>query len=134
MIGIGLLTALTLRDRLGVNVQHDRNPIFVQMSDGAIRNGYTVKILNMVQEPRVITLSLDGLPGATMAIGGLDEPDGVSFSVPVEPDKLRALRVFVRQPAADVVPGSTQFQLIVEDRQSNEMDVYDAVFEAPEGK
>lgn len=134
MIGIGLLTALTLRDRLGVNVQHDRNPIFVQLSDGAIRNAYTVKILNMLQEPRVIFLSLEDLPGATMTIAGLDQPEGVSFAIPVEPDKLRALRVFVRQPAEFVEGGSTGFRLIAEDRQSNEKDTYEAVFEAPEAR
>ena len=134
MIGVGLLTALTLRDRLGVNVQHDRNPIFVQLSDGAIRNGYTVKILNMLQEPRVIYLSLEDLPGAMMTIPGLDHAEGVSFAIPIEPDKLRALRVFVRQPADLIEGGSTAFRLVVEDRQSKEKDVYDAVFAAPEAR
>ena len=134
MIGVGLLTALTLRDRLGVNVQHDRNPIFVQLSDGAIRNGYTVKILNMLQEPRVIYLSLEDLPGAMMTIPGLDQAEGVSFAIPIEPDKLRALRVFVRQPADLIEGGSTAFRLVVEDRQSKEKDVYDAVFAAPEAR
>ena len=43
-IGLGMLYALLSRDRLEVNVQHDRNPVFVMLSDGSIRNGYTVKI------------------------------------------------------------------------------------------
>ncbi|MFK8036505.1 MAG: cytochrome c oxidase accessory protein CcoG [Hyphomicrobiales bacterium] len=130
-IGIGLLTALALRDRMGVNVQHDRNPQFVQLSDGSIRNAYTVKILNMLQEPRVIFLSLEGLPGATMSVAGVDQPEGVSFAIPVDPDKLRALRVFIKQPPQYVEEGSSDFQLVAQDKQSNETDVYDAVFEAP---
>lgn len=133
-IGIGLLTALTLRDRMGVNVQHDRNPQFVQLSDGSIRNGYTVKILNMLQEPRIIFLSLEGLPGATMTVSGVNQPEGVSFAIPVEPDKLRALRVFVKQPLEHVEGGSSDFKLVAQDKQSNETDVYDTVFEAPESK
>ncbi|HHI81565.1 MAG TPA: cytochrome c oxidase accessory protein CcoG, partial [Rhizobiales bacterium] len=42
-IGLAMLTALLLRERLDVNVLHDRNPQFVKLSDGSIRNGYTVK-------------------------------------------------------------------------------------------
>jgi cytochrome c oxidase accessory protein FixG len=110
-IGVFLLTMLLSRDRLEVNVQHDRNPVFVTLSDGSIRNGYTVKILNMIPEPRVIFLSLEGLPGAKMAINEIDQPEGVSFAIPVEPDKLRSLRVFISQPSQNVEPGGTGFQL-----------------------
>ncbi|WP_075997095.1 cytochrome c oxidase accessory protein CcoG [Salaquimonas pukyongi] len=131
LIGLGILIALTARDRLEVNVQHDRNPVFVQLSDGSIRNGYTVKLLNMIPEPRTIFLSLDGLPGATMSINEIDQPDGVSFAIPVEPDKLRSLRVFVSVPRDRVSPGKRSFQFIAEDKQSFERDAYDAVFEAP---
>jgi cytochrome c oxidase accessory protein FixG len=130
-IGLGMLYALLSRDRLEVNVQHDRNPVYVTLSDGSIRNGYTVKILNMLPEPRVIDLSIRGLPGATMAINEVDQPIGVSFAVPVEPDKLRTLRVFVAQPKEMLTRGSTDFRLIVEDQSSGERDVYDAKFEAP---
>jgi cytochrome c oxidase accessory protein FixG len=130
-IGVFMLTMLLTRDRLEVNVQHDRNPVFVQLSDGSIRNGYTVKLLNMIPEPRTIFLSLEGLPGATMSINGLDQPDGVSFAIPVEPDKLRSLRVFVSQPLNSVQAGKTTFHFVAEDKQSFESDTYDAVFEGP---
>nr|WP_223385593.1 cytochrome c oxidase accessory protein CcoG [Oricola cellulosilytica] len=131
-IGLVMLLSLLGRDRLEVNVQHDRNPVFVQLSDGSIRNGYTVKLLNMIPEPRVIFLSLEGLPGATMSINGIGQPDGVSFAIEVAPDKLRSLRVFVSQPPEQVEPGRTHFRLIVEDKQSFETDTYNAIFEAPD--
>ena len=131
LIGLGLLIALTARDRLEVNVQHDRNPVFVQLSDGSIRNGYTVKLLNMIPEPRVIFLSLEGLPGAAMSINGIDQPDGVSFAIPVEPDKLRSLKVFVSVPKEHATAGKSRFRLIAEDKQSFERDAYDAIFESP---
>ncbi len=89
LIGVVMLYALLSRDRLEVNVQKDRNPVFVTLSDGSIRNGYTVKLLNMIPEPRVIFLSLEGLPGATMSINEIDQPEGTSFAIPVEPDKLQ---------------------------------------------
>ena len=46
------------------------------LSDGSIRNGYTVKVLNKVAEPRAVTLSLQGLEGATMMLAGFDMPEG----------------------------------------------------------
>lgn len=131
-IGVGLLVALGARDRLEVNVQHDRNPVFTVLSDGSIRNGYTVKILNMVAEPRTITLTLDGLPGGLMSINGIDGEPARSFDIPVEPDRLRALRVFVAQPPEVLVPGSTDFSFIVTEETAGESDVYNARFEVPE--
>ena len=113
-------------------MQKDRNPVFVTLSDGSIRNGYTVKLLNMIPEPRVIFLSIEGLPGATMSINDVDQPEGTSFAIPVEPDKLRSLRVFVSQPKQFTTEGRASFHFIAEDKQSFESDTYDAVFEAPE--
>ena len=51
-IGIAMLASLAVRDRLDISVLQDRNPLFVTLSDGSIRNGYTVKVLNMEQRPR----------------------------------------------------------------------------------
>lgn len=131
LIGLGLLTALLMRDRLEVNVLHDRNPIFVTLADGSIRNGYTVKLLNMIQEPRVIRLSIEGLPGATLTVEGMDDVHGRSADIAVEPDKLRALRVFIAQPGNLVRPGQTSFVLKAADPQSFEVDTYNAEFIGP---
>src|SRR5262249_29209737 len=62
LVGAIMLTAVVSRSTLQVNVLADRNPPYVLLSDGGIRNGYTVKILNKLHEPRVFTLALRGLP------------------------------------------------------------------------
>ena len=90
---------------------HDRNPLFVTLSDGSIRNGYTVKILNMIPEPRSFEVALDGLPGATMWLAGDDEHGARAIAVDVEPDRLRELKVFVAQPADTVSAGLTGIRL-----------------------
>ena len=130
-IGIAMLYFLVTRDRLRLDVQHDRNPIAVKLSDGSIRNGYTVKLLNMVQEPRAIILSLQGLPGATMTIAELKDASGRSTVIEVEPDKLRALHVFISQPPQMLRAGQTPFTISVNDPQSFEVDHYNAQFEVP---
>jgi len=131
-VGLALLVALLSRDRLEINVLHDRNPQFVTLSDGSIRNGYTVKLLNMIPEPRTVILSMQGLPGGVMSIDGAEHTEESAVAVQVEPDRLKTLRVFVRQPANLVAPGSQSFSFVVEDKSSFESDSYDAKFLAPE--
>jgi cytochrome c oxidase accessory protein FixG len=132
LVGIGLVYALVTRDRLEVNVLHDRNPLYVTLSDGAIRNGFTVKLLNKIPEPRTIIVTLEGLRGAEMSVVGLDQPAGRSFAIRVEPDKLTNLKVYVRQPAAEVAAKVQPFRFVIEDKSSFETDSYDAQFEGPE--
>ncbi|MEM1378595.1 MAG: cytochrome c oxidase accessory protein CcoG [Pseudomonadota bacterium] len=131
-IGVALVVALLSRDRLEVNVQHDRNPVFTQLSDGSIRNGYTLKVLNKIPEVRTIYLTIKGLPGASMTINGVNSSAFSTVRFEVQPDRVRELRVFVSQYPELVQPGSTPFTFLIEDRQSYETDVYNANFTAPE--
>jgi cytochrome c oxidase accessory protein FixG len=100
-IGLAMLVVLTGRDRIDLNVLHDRNPLFTPLSTGEIRNGYTVKALNMLPEPRDFTLSISGLPGAEMELAGSDDAPSTSITFEVEPDKLRQLRIYVTAPVED---------------------------------
>ena len=130
-VGLFIMYGLLTRDRLEVNVLHDRNPQFVRLSDGSIRNGFTVKLLNMIPEPRTVIVTLQGLKGAQMTVVGLDQPEDRSFAIAVEPDKLKTLKVYVRQPAEYIEGSSQSFNFVVEDKSSYETDSYTAMFEAP---
>ncbi|ACI94451.1 cytochrome c oxidase accessory protein CcoG [Afipia carboxidovorans OM5] len=132
LVGLGLLYALLTRDRLQVNVLADRNPQFVVLSDGSIRNGYTIKLLNMIPEPRTITVTMQNLPGADMSVVGMDQHVERSFVVEVEPDKLKTLKVYVRQPRENIASSRQHFTFVVEDKSSHESDRYEATFDAPE--
>ncbi|UVK49216.1 cytochrome c oxidase accessory protein CcoG (plasmid) [Mesorhizobium sp. AR07] len=131
-VGLALLYSLLTRERLEVNVLHDRNPQFVALSDGSIRNGYTVKLLNMIPEPRTIVVTMQGLPEAEMSVVGIDLPADRSFAIAVEPDRLKMLKVFVRQPAEQIKGQAQTFKFRVEDKASFESDEYTATFNAPE--
>ena len=49
-------------------MQHDRAPLFVLLADGALRNGYTVKIANKTSAPATFELRLRGWArGAVLA-------------------------------------------------------------------
>lgn len=83
------------RGTLGINILHDRNPIFVKLSDGAIRNAYTMRVLNKSLEQRTFILTVEGVLGAEVeVVGGLTDPDG-RISIQVGPDQTRELRALV---------------------------------------
>ncbi|WP_095204649.1 cytochrome c oxidase accessory protein CcoG [Mesorhizobium carmichaelinearum] len=131
-IGLVLVYSLLTRERLELNVLHDRNPQFVTLSDGSIRNGYTVKLLNMIPEPRTIKVMLQGLEGGEMSIVGVDQPPSRSFPIAVEPDRLKVLKVFVRQPTDRIKEPAQSFEFRIEDQASSEAAEYTASFNAPE--
>ena len=131
-IGIGLLAVLASRDRLDVKVSHDRNPVFVTLSDGSIRNGYELKILNMKVEPRSFKVTIDGLEGATVRFSGSDLDQGTSFDVDVEANQLRALKLFVALPRDRISAQTTAFRFLVSEIGGEETAEKAARFEAPE--
>ena len=52
-----------------LSVQHDRDPLAVQLSDGSVRNAYTVKLLNKSSVSHAYTLSITGLEAKMVIIG-----------------------------------------------------------------
>ena len=113
VVGVAMLAALLLRSDLDLTVERDRNPVYVLLSDGMIRNGYTLKAINKTYAKRTLTLALDGLPGAHVAIVGSDVGDTATFTV--EPDKLRSVRVYVRAPAGTLAHEATPIRFTVRD-------------------
>jgi cytochrome c oxidase accessory protein FixG len=101
-IGLTMLFGLGARTRLDISAQQDRNPVYVRLSDGAVRNGYTVKIRNMEARPRDVAVTLDGLPGAVMWTDtGSRERAAREVRATVPADALAKLRIFVAVPNAD---------------------------------
>jgi len=100
-VGLAMLFGLGARTRLDISAQQDRNPLFVRLADGAVRNGYTVKIRNMEERPRAVAVRLEGLPGAVMwTETGSRETGGREIRATVPADALAKLRVFVAAPGA----------------------------------
>ncbi|MEW6257623.1 MAG: cytochrome c oxidase accessory protein CcoG [Pseudomonadota bacterium] len=91
LTGGTMLASLALRDTEGLSAIHDRNPLFVRMADGALRNAYTLRIANKQLSERTFLLSVSGVPQATLDIVGA----GGATEVTVGPDQTRELRVFL---------------------------------------
>jgi cytochrome c oxidase accessory protein FixG len=114
LVGAIMLVALLNRTTLEINVLHDRNPPYVLLSDGGVRNGYTVKILNKLHQPRDFVLDTRGLEGARLAIVGVD----AGANIRVTTDALRELRALVTLPPREIAridSGAVAFALVVRD-------------------
>ena len=61
VIGAITLYALMTRTQIELHAMHDRNPLYVKLSDGSIRNTYTLKILNKTHKDRTFSLLIDNL-------------------------------------------------------------------------
>ncbi|MGE3691263.1 MAG: cytochrome c oxidase accessory protein CcoG [Novosphingobium sp.] len=98
-IGLAMLFALGTRDHLGMTVAKDRNPPFMLMSNGEVRNAYTVKLRNMEGRPREMEISLQGLPGAVMWSDDNARKDAArSLRRTVASDTAEPVRLYVIAP------------------------------------
>lgn len=133
VVGGIMLTALLLRPDLEVNVLHDRNPIYVKLSDGGLRNGYTVKILNKTYAPRSFTLGVSGLKGPTLSIVGQEKEANPVITVPA--DELQSVRAYVALDKAAVAalpPGAIEFAFVVSASDGTDTAEHRTTFQGPE--
>ena len=112
IVGSAMLLALVNRSPYELHILHARNPLFVHLSSGDIRNSYTMKILNKLHDDHVYVLTLDGLPNATMAIEGAGSPDPSHLQVLA--DSVGEYRILVTLPKDAIHSNreSITFQLI----------------------
>jgi cytochrome c oxidase accessory protein FixG len=130
-IGLAMLFALGQRVRLDLAVQHDRNPVYVRLSDGSVRNNYTLKIRNMEMRPRTVDVAIEGLKGAEIWTAAGDRntaAQSVSLNVPA--DSVAKLRLFIAAPADG--PKHQDFTIVTRARTGDRRQAIDIVaFERP---
>ena len=123
--------SLSTRERLEVNILRDRAPLFVTLSSGDIRNGYTYKVLNMEREPKTYTLSTQGIDGATLTVIGYQADAATAVDLPVKADDVGAFRVFVTAPRGNLDGRSTEIAFVLTDTSTGEAVPHDTVFAGP---
>ncbi|MGF1622847.1 MAG: cytochrome c oxidase accessory protein CcoG [Rhodomicrobiaceae bacterium] len=132
LVTVIMFIALSAKTVLDVNVQADRNPLFVQLSDGGIRNSYTVRILNKQHEMRSFSLGIEGLPQASLTVLGADGEGAPGIDV--APDNLRTLKAFVTVPreTARALGNQTEFEFVVRDLADGTATSRETVFRGPD--
>jgi len=118
-VGAVMLLGLSFRSTLEVNVLRDRTPPFVRLSDGSIRNAYTVKIINKANAARDFKITVDGPDGLVVSSVGEKAEDN-SLTVTADGDGLRTVRIFVTVPPSALMRASGELTIAVEDAAGGE--------------
>ncbi len=124
-IGIALVVALFIRPEIDMTVAPIRNPTFVTLSDGTIRNAYDIRLRNKHGEARDFRLSLVSDDLLRIELEGRD-----SLVVPVPPDTTFRQRVYVSARPQDAAASAdrTDLRFWVEDLTSAERAHSDTIF------
>jgi polyferredoxin len=134
VLGLALLLmagAFVTRASTELSVIPERNPLFVTMADGSIRNGYDVKILNKAHAERAYTLTLgDDTPPALLSRPGGEAGDRLTLLAPA--DDVVSHRVFVAMPPDVLTASSTPLTMVLTDTTSGEERQIATVFRGPE--
>lgn len=130
-IGLGLLFALGTRQRIDLSVAKDRNPPFMLLSNGEVRNDYTIKLRNMETRVRPMAVMLEGLPGAVMWTDEMGrESASRELQFTVAADQTKPVRIYVVAPEG-VAEQDFHFVLSARDREAGG-DRAETRFDAPE--
>lgn len=89
-VGLGLLVALLIRTDIGLSVSPVRNPTYITLSDGSVRNAYDVRLRNMKGDDVVFDFSVEGAEGLILKIEGLD-----GTSVNADADETTKIRLYL---------------------------------------
>jgi len=125
LIGIGLIVALFIRPQIDLTVAPVRNPVYVTLSDGAIRDTYDVRLRNKHGEDRRFRLSVKGDPAIGLEIEGAP---GDTVTVPANEQSL--VRVYlIAQPGSEPArEDRTDVRLWVEDIKTGDRAYEDTYF------
>ncbi|MFM2129079.1 MAG: (Fe-S)-binding protein, partial [Pseudomonadota bacterium] len=123
-----MLVGLMTRANLEVAIERDRNPLFVRLSDGSIRNGYTLKILNKRHDARRYALAVEGMSGARLDLAG--RAAGTDFELSAPADRLVSFRVLVTA-GAQAAAGTRSMTFVLTDKASGDTARYRSTFRGP---
>lgn len=97
LVGGLMLYQLITRSPVELSVIHDRNPLFVKLSSGEIRNGYNITIINKSHADAHYTLAVEGVEGAELRVESTGEVPADNLTVLA--DSVDHYRVFIAAPA-----------------------------------
>ena len=124
-VGIGLIVALFLRTEIDVNVTPVRNPIFVVLSDGSVRNTYDLRLRNKHGDDRFFHISLTSEAVLRIELEGTQE---LRVLVPANETKVQRVYVIARPGDPAATADRTALRLWIEDLGSTDRVYHDTVF------
>ena len=99
ILGTAMVASLALRNPLKLDVIRDRGSMGREVEDGMIENVYRLQVMNTLEQPLRLRITVDGIASANVVDGDVVEIDAATT---------RAVPVRVRVAGADARPGSNR--------------------------
>lgn len=134
LMTITLVTLYNLlnKSEIDVNILRDRNPVFVSLANGDIRNGYTLKVLNMSQGSQSYKIAVEGLSDYNLSIVGFDQTlENEEFQIDVSADELRTVKLYISAPLEALNSDSQNIDFILTELYSDTTEVKETTFKSP---
>ena len=124
LLGAFMAYGLFTRPTFTADLIRDRNPPFVLLSDGSVRNGYRIKILNMRPQDRSILVEVNG--GAPLALRSADAAIvGAGALITAPGDRVTTAHIYVAAKAGAAID---QIRFTLRDAQGDEVVVKRTAF------
>jgi cytochrome c oxidase accessory protein FixG len=107
LVGAIMLYAMLTRTFLDISVLHDRNPLAVMLSDGSVRNAYTVRFINKRAFDRTVILDVEGISDLKVHVVGFDTIIETPSVISLGRDQTTEIRMLVTAPNGSKLAKST---------------------------
>ncbi|MEZ7828319.1 MAG: FixG Ig-like domain-containing protein, partial [Brachymonas denitrificans] len=122
LIAAALVTSLSMRKPMRVDIIRDRGVMSRIVDGGKIENVYLVRVMNTTESEQNYEIRVNGLPGATIAEGA---------DMTIGPAQVEQHVVAVRIPVGSMEPGSHPIYLDIRETGSDAMVTEKAAFLVP---
>jgi polyferredoxin len=125
LVGALLVFALFIRSDIEMTVAPVRNPVFVLLSDGSIRNTYEVRLRNKHGDDRMFEVSISGDPAILLSLEGSEDN---AVMVPADSTMLQRVYLVAEPDSEAATADRTNVRLWIEDVTSGERAHNDTIF------
>jgi polyferredoxin len=123
---LGILYGLTHINPLQLTVLHERQPLFIRMSDGSIANKYTIKAVNKTGMDIPVKLKVEGIEVLAMLVN-----DGAPVVLP--PTNMIPFQVLLRARPESLKQVNTPIRFEMEAEGDHKIELeYKSVFVRPQ--
>jgi len=128
--GLAMLYALFIRPEIEMTVAPVRNPTFVMLADGSVRNTYELRLRNKHGEPRMFGLHVSGDRMLNLGVQG-----SPYTAIEVPADDTLKVRVYLTAPqtSGPATQRETDVRLWVEDMGNGERAYRNTLFNGAGG-
>ncbi|MGH1424233.1 MAG: cytochrome c oxidase accessory protein CcoG [Pseudooceanicola sp.] len=125
LVGFGLMFALFIRSDIEMTVAPVRNPTFVTLSDGSIRNTYDVRLLNKHGDDRPFRITIKGDPALRVQLEGTPYE---TVTVPADTSKLQKVYIVAAKGSDPSEAERTDVRIWIEDITNGDRAFKDTIF------